>query len=239
MSSSPYNPLGPAHYTPPNQGVELQTNPAKRVAVFFATREGHAQQIAERIMADLRNHGFDVDIHDVRRPLQFALSHYAAAVLAASVHAGDHEREMIQFVKDHRTELSRIPTAFISVTLSEAGAQRTDATPSEHAQFVADVDKMMNKFFEETEWRPEYAKPVAGALLYSKYNFLLRFIMKRIAKKAGASTDTSQDYDFTDWADLDHFIDEFAPEVHGSAVPVDPSGGDAEFTAGGRIASHV
>ena len=30
--------------------------------------------------------------------------------------------------------------------------------------------------------------------------------MKRIARKAGAPTDTSRDFEFTDWAALDRFV---------------------------------
>jgi len=56
-------------------------------------------------------------------------------------------------------------------------------------------------------------KPIAGALLYTKYNFIVRFIMKRIARQAGAATDTSKDYEYTDWAALSRFIDEFVKEL--------------------------
>ena len=213
MSSSPFNPLGPAHYDPVQPELKSVEQPPKRVGVFFATREGHTQRIAERIAADLRILGFDVDLFAVRRPLPFSLSSYSAAVLAASVHGGSHEKEMVQFVKDHRSELERITTAFLSVTLSEAGAERRDATPIEHAQFVADVDKMLGKFFHETKWHPTLAKPVAGALLYAQYGFLVRLIMRQIAKKAGAATDTSHDYVYTDWVGLDKFVDDLAEQI--------------------------
>ncbi len=56
-------------------------------------------------------------------------------------------------------------------------------------------------------------KPVAGALLYTKYNFLVRFVMRRIAKKGGPETDTSRDYEYTNWAALDKFVDEFCAEI--------------------------
>ena len=78
------------------------------------------------------------------------LSDYAGVILAASVHAGAHEPEMVKFVKAHRAALEGMPAAFLSVTLSEAGAERTDATSLEHAQFVADVDQMIDKFLKET-----------------------------------------------------------------------------------------
>ena len=211
MSSSPFNPLGPGHYISTS---ELQSqSQAKRVGVFYATREGHTQEIAERIAADLRNLGLDVDQFDVRRPIPFSLGHYSAAVLAASAHGGNHETEMVRFVKNHRPELEGMTTAFLSVTLSEAGAERQDATPAEHARFVQDVDGMLTTFFNETQWTPTLVKPVAGALLYSRYNFLLRLVMRSIARKAGGATDTSRDYDYTDWVGLDKFVEELAARV--------------------------
>ena len=63
----------------------------------------------------------------------------------------------------------------------------------------------------------QWVKPVAGALLYSKYNPLVRFVMKRIAKEAGAAHDTSRDYEYTDWVGLDRFVDELADEFSSSA----------------------
>jgi menaquinone-dependent protoporphyrinogen oxidase len=41
--------------------------------------------------------------------------------------------------------------------------------------------------------------------------------MKRIAKEAGGATDTSRDYEYTDWVGLDRFVDELADELSSSA----------------------
>ena len=185
-----------------------------RAAIFFATREGHTRRIAERLAADLRARGFAVDVFDVhpdvmvREPIDWAK--YA---VAASVHAGHHEREMIDFAKRHRSALERIPAAFISVTLSEAGVENPARPAAERERAAADVQRMIDVFVTETGWRPERTLPVAGALAYSKYNFLVRFVMKRIARKAGAATDTSRDYEFTDWPALDRFAGELTASV--------------------------
>jgi menaquinone-dependent protoporphyrinogen oxidase len=71
---------------------------------------------------------------------------------------------------------------------------------------------MIKTFLSETGWHPTRVLAVAGALTYSKYNFLLRFIMKRIARRAGASTDTSRDHEFTDWAAVDRALTDFVAE---------------------------
>jgi menaquinone-dependent protoporphyrinogen oxidase len=239
MSSSHFNPLGPAHYSFQKTALESANHPAKRVGVFFATREGHTQRVAERVAADLRAFGFDVDVLAVRRSLPFALGNYSAAVLAASVHAGTHEDEMVQFVKKHRLELQRITTAFLSVTLSEAGAEMREKSPAEHAQFANDVDAMLRRFFQETQWHPTMAKPVAGALLYRHYNFFVRLIMKRIARKAGAATDTSRDYDYTDWLELDKFVNDLAADIRGTAFVEDSSAEGPQFAGPARTGNRA
>ena len=42
--------------------------------------------------------------------------------------------------------------------------------------------------------------------------------MKRIAAKAGGDTDTSRDYEYTDWADLQRFADRFGARVRATTV---------------------
>jgi menaquinone-dependent protoporphyrinogen oxidase len=192
----------------------------KPIGVFYATREGHTHKIAERVAEDLRKRGFEAEVKDLRGEAAIDLKNFSSAILAASVHIGRHEPEMLEFVKQHRTELEAMPAAFLSVTLSEAGAERANATPEEHARFVADVQGMLDRFFKDTGWHPQRVKPVAGALLYTKYNFLIRFVMRRIARKAGAATDTSRDYEYTDWVALDHFVEEL---VEGLSPPNAPT----------------
>ena len=177
-----------------------------RAAVFYATREGHTRHIANRIAIDLRALGAEVDLFDVRAGSPVEWSAYSAAVVAASVHVGHHEREMITFVRRHRPELERRSAAFISVTLSEAGAENLMRSDAERERAAADVQRMIDVFVKKTGWRPARALPVAGALAYSRYNVFVRFIMKRIAREAGAPTDTSRDYVFTDWPALDRFV---------------------------------
>jgi menaquinone-dependent protoporphyrinogen oxidase len=50
---------------------------------------------------------------------------------------------------------------------------------------------------------------VAGALPYTRYNWLKRWVMKRIVAKAGGDTDTTRDYEYTNWEELRAFSEEF------------------------------
>jgi menaquinone-dependent protoporphyrinogen oxidase len=67
----------------------------------------------------------------------------------------------------------------------------------------------MNGFLAETGWKPSVTKVVAGALPYTRYNWFIRRVMKRIAAKAGGDTDATRDYEYTDWQDLRGFTEQF------------------------------
>ena len=66
---------------------------------------------------------------------------------------------------------------------------------------------------------------IAGALLYTRYNPLVRFVMRRISRANGGPTDTSRDYEFTDWSGLDKLVDETLGDAPADAPaePVAPS----------------
>jgi menaquinone-dependent protoporphyrinogen oxidase len=183
-------------------------------AVFYATREGHTKKVAERIAAALRMGGALVDTLDVRDCPAPDWGRYSTVCLAASVHFGHHEKEMVAFARAHRDALVRLDAAFVSVTLSEAGAEDPNRSPAERRAAAADAQRMIEGFVRDTAWRPQHALAVAGALAYSRYNLLVRFLMTRIARKAGAPTDTRRDYEFTDWPALDRFAGELAERSH-------------------------
>jgi menaquinone-dependent protoporphyrinogen oxidase len=181
----------------------------KPFVILYATREGQTRRIAQHIAKILRERRQTVRLRNVREIDEpFTLDRYEGAIVAASVHVGKHEPEMVEFVRRHRDELEALKTAFISVSLSEAGAEDASRPAEDRAKSAADVQGMIDKFLADTGWRPQRIKAVAGALLYTKYNFLVRFVMKQISKKSSGPTDTSRDYELTDWKALDRFVDE-------------------------------
>src|SRR4051812_39341621 len=106
----------------------------KPVLIVYATREGHTRRIAEHVGQTFTNRGISVDIVDAADPWQgLALDAHSAVIAAASVHGGKHEPEMVRFVKTHREELDAIPSALLSVSLSEAGAENLDS-PAENQE---------------------------------------------------------------------------------------------------------
>jgi menaquinone-dependent protoporphyrinogen oxidase len=182
-----------------------------RTAVFYATREGQSEIVAQRVARDLRSRAVEADVinvKDVRGRIDWAA--YDSAFVVASVHAGHHEKEMIEFVQRSKDELERLNAPFLSLTLSQAGAELESNTPAQREVAHDDALRMVAVFASDTGWRFEHSLTVAGALMYSKYNFLVRWIMKRIARKAGFDGPASRDYEFTNWPAVDRFVTECA-----------------------------
>ena len=93
----------------------------KRVLIVYATREGHTRKVADHIAATIRARDREVDAIDAAAlPPDLDLARYQLVVLAASLHMGKYEREIIAFAKGHHGELDCVPTAFLSVSLAEA-----------------------------------------------------------------------------------------------------------------------
>lgn len=183
----------------------------KPVLILYATREGQTRRIAEHLAATARARELAADVVNVADTMgEFSLDRYSAAIVAASVHLERHEQEMIDFVRRHRVELERMPAVFLSVSLAEAGAEAPAATAQARAKAAEDVEIMIDRFLEETGWHPSKVQAAAGALMYTRYGPLTRFVMRRIARKVGASTDASRDHEFTDWEALDRLVDSIA-----------------------------
>ena len=194
----------------------------KPFVILYATREGQTRRIAEHIQSALRDRGQTAFVRNAREARErLSLERYGGAIVAASVHVGKHEPEIIELIKSRRDELEELDAAFLSVSLAEASAEDSSRSPEARAGAAAQVQQVIDRLLAETGWRPRRVKAVAGALLYSKYNFIVRFFMKRMAKKSSLSTETSRDYEFTDWKALDAFVDQVLSDQLVRATPED------------------
>ena len=179
------------------------------IPVVYATTHGHTRRIAERIAAVLRSEGHDSVALDVTSAAAALLDWrpVRGTVLAASVHAGSHQRSARDFVQANVDRFSAMPSWFVSVSLSAASAN-----PQERLA----ASRIAQAFVASAGWAPQRVCCVAGCLAYTRYSLLTRWLMRGIARKEHAPTDTSRDYEFTDWAALDRDARQFGRDVQDS-----------------------
>jgi len=179
--------------------------------VFFATSEGQTRLIAERFASILRRDGLESATYDVADLTRASVDWTAVrgAIVGASIHAGKHQRAAKEFVAAHATALNDRPSLFFSVSLAAA---------SQHREEAAKAQEIANAFPAEHGWKPQAVISLAGRLAYSQYNFIIRLLMKRIARKEGAPTDTSRDYEFTNWSRVEALAHEFGAKAKARAA---------------------
>ena len=173
-----------------------------RILVVYGTTEGQTRTIAQHLGAELEKLGHAVEIRDsttMTDPL--AEGAFDAVVVGASVHQGRHQAAVQHFVQANLGILERLPTAFFSVSLVASSPDPEDRK---------DAQNLIEAFCEKTAWRPTLTRSIAGALRYTEYDFLKRWIMKLIMRHQGGPTDSSRDYELTDWDDVAHFAQLFA-----------------------------
>ena len=178
-----------------------------KIAVCYATGEGHTATVAEHVQKRLIAAGHEVELALCRKAGDEALQAADGVILGASVHMGKHHKEAVRFARDHQALLSAKPSAFFSVSLTA-----TSDKPEKRAELKGYLDA----FQEKTGWRPALIEAFAGALLYTKYGFIKRKIMLKIARDEGGDADPSRDYVYTDWDAVDAFADAFAAKIETS-----------------------
>jgi menaquinone-dependent protoporphyrinogen oxidase len=170
-----------------------------KILIAYSSVEGQTRRIAEKCAEHLRGQKHNVQVVDSGHlQTDFDIFPFDAAILAASVHHQQHHNEILDFVIDHKDWLEGKPTALLSVSLSAAFEEDRE-----------EANLYIDQFAYETDWRPDCALAVAGAIRYKKYDFFRRWAMRFMANAKGAPTDATRDHEFTDWDALYAFVDKF------------------------------
>lgn len=176
-----------------------------KILIVYSSGEGQTKKIATFIKEKMSAHNCSADIFDCEKINSYMpLFNYDGFLIGASVHRGKFSNRIEHWISENRLVINSKPSAFFSVCLGilEKGS---DALISE-SNIVID-------FFEKTNWYPSLWRIFAGALKYSKYNWFLKKVMQRIAAKSGFSSDIKHDYEFTDWNDVEAFVEQFLDKV--------------------------
>jgi menaquinone-dependent protoporphyrinogen oxidase len=173
-----------------------------KVLLVYGTTEGQTEKVVKFMAQRMRQRGHQAlparagGAQLLPEPREFD-----AVVIAASVRAGRYQPAVSHFVRQHLAAIGAKANAFVSVSLAAA---------SHDADDTAGLKKCVAAFIRASGWTPQQIHHVAGAFRYTKYGFITRWLMRRIASRKGVSTDTSCDLELTDWDDVARFTDSFA-----------------------------
>ena len=190
--------------------------------IAYDTTEGQTRKVAQHVADAIARSGWEVQVIDIRRPpTGFTLDGYDAIVIGASIHLGKHSRQLSEFVGRHIARLNAVPSGFFSVSLSAAGSEKERA----------DAGRFVEEFLTQSGWNPVIKATVAGGLRYREYNFLKRWLMRKIARSAGKDTDTSRNHEYTDWKVVDQFVVRFLSSRKGREQHGPPETFPAQYSS--------
>jgi menaquinone-dependent protoporphyrinogen oxidase len=168
----------------------------KRVAIVIASQHGQTAKIAKTIQGELDLNGILSDVIQPDKPF----GSYEGAIIASPIYIGKFNPEIVEWTKANAAKLNLVRTAFFSVSLNAADKRAAAKSANE---------KLLKEFLETTGLRADFLSSVAGALHYTKYGWLKRWLLKRISAANGGPTDTSRDHELTDWAQVRAFANAF------------------------------
>ncbi len=175
-----------------------------KVLIVYGTGHGQTRKIAEFLAERFRERSRHVELYDAsgkgRDPEP---ADFDATIVASSVRMGAYQPPVVKFVQRHLDALKAGRSAFLSVSMAAVNKGASDAADAE-------LQKCVERFSQKSGWTPATVVHVAGALPYTQYDFVTRWIMRRIARSQGNATDTTRDHEYTDWAALERFADAFA-----------------------------
>src|SRR4051812_3476653 len=92
-----------------------------RILIVYGSTEGHTAKIASCMALAIRKDGHLVELHEAKELRhQVVTQHFDGVMVGGSVHAGDYQSSLREFVKLNRAVLESVPSAFFSVSLAAA-----------------------------------------------------------------------------------------------------------------------
>ena len=175
-----------------------------RILIVYGTTHGQTAAIAAFLRLTLEQRGCQVAVSNVKEVPTPPLDQFDGILVGASVIARGHQPAIAAFIRDNVKTLNAMPSAFFSVSASAGSSLEAGR---------AAARRLCDGFLAETGFHPDLSQCIAGAIKYTRYNFLLRWYMKKASRMNGGSTDTSRDHEYTDWGQVKDFAQQFATLV--------------------------
>jgi menaquinone-dependent protoporphyrinogen oxidase len=166
--------------------------------LFYATRDGQARRIAERIASRLGEHGIAVAPQDLAEPSPLAGN--APVVVVAAVRYGKHLPEAERFFARLSKLTAPPPLVLLSVNLT---ARKPGRDSLEGCTYL-------RKSIRRHKLRPTLALAFAGRLDYASYGWLDRQMIRIIMLLTGGPTDPKTSIEYTSWDKVDAVVRQIA-----------------------------
>lgn len=170
-----------------------------RVLIGYGSRYGTTTEIAEAMAKTAQEAGVQVDLVNLKKETPPSpLQNYDLVVIGSGIQAGRWTKEPLEFIKNNITALSENKVAIFVVCAYAASPDKCDFAQSEF------LDKIVEEY---PNLAPISTGLFPGAFDFSKYNFAMRALVKRMVKQEiEPGQEVPKKIDFRDWKMVNEWI---------------------------------
>ncbi len=165
-----------------------------KTLIIFSTVDNHTKKISHYI-SNFLDSKESIDVVNLEIVNKYNLMDYNRIIIGASIRYGKFRKNLYEFISENKIYLDKKVSCFFGVNLV---ARKKEKNSPETNPYII-------KFLKKTNWHPNLVGVFAGSLEYSKYKISDKFIIKFIMWITDGPTDTSKDYEFTNWDDVKNF----------------------------------
>ncbi|KMK52264.1 protoporphyrinogen oxidase [[Actinobacillus] muris] len=167
-----------------------------KTLILYLTRDGQTRKIAEK-MAQIIGNTTLISLREQPDLPEAHLSQFDQIIIGSSIRYGHFDPILERFIQQHFELLNAKRSAFFSVNLTARKANRS--TPQ--------TNTYTRKLLARIAWQPDLVEVFAGALLYPRYRWFDRMMIRFIMKITQGETDTRREYEYTDWQQVAQFAE--------------------------------
>ena len=165
------------------------------ILILYSTVDGQTLKICQRLQQVIEREHHRVELVPVNAADGAGLNRFDKIVIGASIRYGKHRPEVFEFAGRNRALLDGKPNAFFTVNVV---ARKPEKNRPE-------TNPYMQKFLQQSAWRPRELAVFAGKIDYPKYGFWDRQVIRFIMWMTQGPTDPKSVVEFTNWEDVEAF----------------------------------
>jgi menaquinone-dependent protoporphyrinogen oxidase len=163
--------------------------------ILYSTTDGHTHKISQKIQDIIEQKENSVTLLPIEEANQQTLEQHDKIVIGASIRYGKHQKQVVDFITQHKALLESKPNAFYTVNLVARKPEKCQ--PNTNPYII--------KLLAQLEWQPNVQGVFAGKLNYPKYGFIDRNMIRFIMWMTKGPTDPKTVMEFTNWESVQEF----------------------------------
>ncbi|PID51272.1 MAG: menaquinone-dependent protoporphyrinogen IX dehydrogenase [Pasteurellales bacterium] len=169
-----------------------------KTLILYVTADGQTKRIAENIAENIQGEISIFSLQEHKISAQ-QLNNADQIIIGASIRYGHFKPIVAKFIAQHYEILNQKKSAFFSVNI----------VARKPGKNTAQTNAYTKKFLQKIKWKPTIAEVFAGRLMYPKYRWYDRLAIQFIMRLTGGETDTTKEFEYTNWKQVKAFAEKF------------------------------